>query len=275
MASIIDIVWAYFIYFLPTLVISLLAVMVGIMIYVFGKRKNNKIMDSSFEDIKQSSSAWIDTFILDETSTIGRSYRTEFKQDLAIQNLRLHYTMVPRHLIVSKLGALVRKRKDYVLIEADPRDKIVHRYQLEILARSDEKGIKSLMDMLGRMEVMDFRNKDLDAQFLLRVNDLEFFQALFEGAPNILKIVFSARKHLVRVSLYPLATPSIRVVAKLDEDTKSPLLLRLVLEMTTNLAKLGNKGFYAKQRVGRVVKDPSIKDDGKPRFPGEPRSRNR
>lgn len=272
MASPLDVVLSYLLYFLPTLGLSFLAVLTGLLIYVHGKRKNNRIMDYSIENLEKRASNWDINFQLDESSTFGRTYRAELQPNLAVENLRIHFTMVQRHLIMSKLGSLLRKRKDFLLVESDPRDKIVHRYQLEILARNDEKRIKALVDMLGMLEDISSRNPTLDAEFIIRVNDREFFETIFEKSPNLLKIIYSIRDALVRVSLYPLATPSIRIVAELNENTKPSLILRLLLELVAEITKLAKKGFYTKQQVAPVTKDPTLKDEA-PRLPGEPKRR--
>ncbi|MFW9778457.1 MAG: hypothetical protein ACFFE8_06335 [Candidatus Heimdallarchaeota archaeon] len=272
MVSILDVILSYFLYFLPTLALSSLVVIIGLLIYVLGKRKNLRIMDISIGQIEQKSKNWVTEFQLDEFSTIGRTYRTELQPNLAVKNLRIHFTMVQRHLLMSKIGSLLRRRKDYLLVEADPQDKIVHRYQIEILNRNDEGRIKALVDMLGMLVDISSRNPTIDENFIIRVNDREFFQTIFESNPNLLKIIYSIRENLVRVSLYPLATPSIRIVTELNERTQPSLSLRLLLELVTEITRLGKKGFYMKQQVPRVTKDPTIKEE-KPRFPGERRRR--
>jgi hypothetical protein len=100
------------------------------------------------------------------------------------------------------------------------------------------------------------------------VNDLEFFQAVFKKAPQVLKYLYLIRHSLIRLSYYPLAQPSIRIVAELKEDFNPKLYLAILLDLTDAITFFGRKSFYAKKPESdlRVVKDPSLEKDKKKKF---------
>ena len=86
--------------------------------------------------------------------------------------------------MISKLATLVRKKHDYVLLEANPQDKVVHRYQIEILRKNDKDRIKSLADMLYQLKHVSVGSTKFEDEFLIRVNDEEFFKAIFSKSAN-------------------------------------------------------------------------------------------
>ncbi|MFW9997173.1 MAG: hypothetical protein ACFFD4_34335, partial [Candidatus Odinarchaeota archaeon] len=232
-------------------------------VYHFGKKKNLELMNTSFELISRDAGDWLTNIKLVEEATIGRTYLAEVKSELPFVNLRIHFTLVQRHLILSKLASLLKKRRDYVLFEADPSDDIVKRYQLEILSKNDQKRIKALKDMLWQMQMLTTENKRLDDAYLIRVNDLEFFRAVFQKRQQIVRNLFAQRNNIIRISLYPLESPSIRIVAELNETVKPKLLFEIMKDFTSEIAKLASKGYYAKQRTTgiRLYRDETVEKE--------------
>ncbi|MFX1285988.1 MAG: hypothetical protein ACFFB5_20260 [Promethearchaeota archaeon] len=263
MSSWIDIIFFYIIYFLPSFALTLLALITGILVYFLGKRKNLMIMNKAFKATKQSSKDWITNFELVEESTTGRTYLLEVKPDLSIKNFRVHFTMVNRHLILSKIASIIRKRRDYILLEADPSDKVVKRYQLEVLPRREEKSIKALLDMLGKLEPLELGSSRLEEKFIFRVNDSDLFLTAFKKGKNIIRNLYSMRDHLIRLSYYPLESPSIRIVAELTESLNPRPLMNILFNLTANIADLGKKNYYSKKRtIGlRIHEDKTVEKD--------------
>ncbi|UCG01173.1 MAG: hypothetical protein JSW11_16335 [Candidatus Heimdallarchaeota archaeon] len=266
MVTPIDVITAYIIYFLPTITLSLLTVLIGLIVYYFGKKRNLWLMENTFSSISHGSGKRITELKLVEESTMGRTYLAEVKPDLSVTNFRIHFTMVHRHLILSKIASIIRKRRDYILLEADPSDKVVNRYQLEILPRREHNRIKKLVDMLGKLQTLEIRNPRFEESFIARVNDSDFFEAIFQKNKRLIQILFNQRNHIVRVSLYPLESPSIRVVAELNEQVNPKLLIDVIFFSAAAITSVAKKGFFAKQKAGlRVVPDKTLEKD-KERF---------
>ncbi len=261
MPTLIDILIAYFIYFLPSLTLAFIFVVIGMTVYFFGKKENLRLMDDTFELFKQQSGDKATKFDLVEKSTMGRTYLIELQPESNLSNLRLHLTLVYRHLILSRIGAVLRKTKDYLLLEADPNDKIVKRYQLEILPRREDKRIKALTDMLGKLEKIDIGSRKFEEVLNIWVNDPEFFKTIFTRETQITKKLFAQRNQIVRVSFYPLSSPSIRLVTELNEGIRPKLLLEILSDLTAAIISLGTKGFYSKQKSVGIVKDKTIEKD--------------
>jgi hypothetical protein len=220
-------------------------------------------MDSSFAKFEKASKGKLAAIKLVETSTIGRTYLAEVDENSPLEDVRLHFTLVHRHLVISKLATLVRKKQDYVLFEANPQDMIVKRYQLEILDKGDKDRIKTLADMLYELEHVSVGSARFEENFLVRVNDEEFFKAIFAKSPQIIKYIYGMRDSFHRLSYYPLASPSIRFVAELKKDFNPNLILNSIIELTSAITKLGNRGHYAKKRSAetKITKDPSLERD--------------
>lgn len=261
MPSLIDIIIAYFIYFLPSLTLAFIFVAIGMTVYFFGKKENLRLMDNTFELFKQQSGDKVTKLNLVERSTMGRTYLIELKPESKLTNLRLHLTLVYRHLILSRIGAALRKKKDYLLLEADPNDKIVKRYQLEILPSREDKRIKALTDMLGQLEKIDIGSRKFEEVLNIWVNDPEFFKTIFSRETKIARKIFAQRDQIVRVSFYPLSSPSIRLVTELNEGVRPKLLLEILSDLTAAISSLGAKGFYSKQKSLGIVKDKTIEED--------------
>lgn len=261
MPTLIDIVIAYFIYFLPSLILAFIFVVIGMTVYFFGKKENLRLMDDAYELFKQQYKGKATKFDLVEKSSMGRTYLIELQPESNLSNLRLHLTLVYRHLILSRIGAILRKTKDYLLLEADPNDKIVKRYQLEILPRREAKRIKALTDMLGQLEKIDIGSRKFEEVLSIWVNDPEFFKTIFTRETHIAKKIFAQRNQIVRISFYPLSSPSIRLVTELNEGVRPKLLLEILSDLTASILSLGEKGFYSKQKALRIVKDTTIEED--------------
>lgn len=222
-------------------------------------------MDDTFELFNQRKGKRITKIELVEESTIGRTYLVEVKPEFLLNDFRIHFTMVHRHLILSKIASIFRKRRDFILLEADPTEKEVKRYQLEILPRQEEKRIKELMDLLGQLEPLEIGNTRFEEAFIIRTNDPDFFFAIFEKEINIIKNLFVQRNQLVRISFYPLESPSIRIVAYLDGKIRPKLLTDVLFDMTSVISSFARKGYYAKKKTvgSRIVPDKTIEKDKK------------
>jgi len=262
MASLFDLVISYFIYFLPSLTLASIAVLIGLSVFYFGRKKNIRLMDNSFNLIQKDkeNNGW--KFKLAEKSTHGRTYLVDLNKDLLLKDFRIHFTLIPRHLVISRIGSLIRKRKDYLLIEADPTDKIAFRYQIEIMPYREEKRRKALFDMLGKLQKMNIGNPQFEKSLGIWVNDPEFFTAVFQDKPQILRTLFSYRDNIVRLSLYPLEHPSIRLVTELSEGIELTKLIDTLFDLTAAIVNIGSKGFYAKRKDQlRIIKDKKLEEE--------------
>jgi len=257
----IDVFFNYFLYYLPSFILTFFAFLIGIAIYFVGKKKNIYLMNQFSSKFNEAIEGRVNNLDLKEHSTVGRTYLGETKENLSLRNFRLHFTMVKRHLILSKAGAILRNIHDYVLLEADPSDNVVKRYQLEILQKNDMKRIKALSDMLQTLETIELGDK-IKQFFIIKTNDKNLFLACFREDKNILKKIYAQRNFIVRISYYPLESPSIHLVAEMREGLNPKFLIDILFDLTTIITKLGKSGYYSKQReTQRIVKDKTIEKD--------------
>jgi hypothetical protein len=220
-------------------------------------------MDSSYKKFLNSHGGKISEVKLVEANTTGRTYLGNAEEGFSITNFRLHFALYQRHLILSRLTTLIRKRDNYALFEADPTNKVVKRYQIEMLNKNEKKRIESLTDMLYKLHHLPIGSAQFEEEFLIRVNDAEFFQAVFKKSPQLVKYLYSLRSSLIRLSYYPLTQPSIRIVSKLDDAFNPKLHMAILIELTATIASLGQKGYYAKKKSAdlRIAKDISLEKD--------------
>ena len=268
MATIIDLIIQIFqnyLFFFTanlSLPLAIIAITIGLLVYRFGKKKNLMIMDSTIELFQKEKGDNIAEFKLAETATDGRTYLVELKEGLSLQNIRIHFTMIPRHLVISYVGALIRKRKDYLLIEANPTNNVVYRYQIEIIPLREEKRIKNLVDMLGQLEKITLTSSKYEEKWGVWVNDPDFFRSVFQNKPEIVKNLFSQRTHVVRVSYYPLDSPSIRLVSENIEFVNSVKVMDILFDLTSTIETLGTKKYYTKQKEAlRTFQDDKAEEE--------------
>jgi len=266
MPTIIDYVIAYFLYFLynGSIIFAVLALVIGMMTYFLGKRKNLQLMDYTYDLINKSSQQQLIKYELVEKSTMGRTYIAEVQPNLPLTNIRIHFALVHRHLILSKIASILRKRRDYILIEADPTDKIVHRYQFEIIPNHEKKSIKALYDMIKNLNTLEIPSSKYNETFITKVNDLEFFEKIFQENTQIIKKIYAQKNNITRISLYPLESPSIRLVAEIKEELKPRLLLDILFDLTNSISSLTKKGYFAKRKViPRIYRDTTLDKEKK------------
>ncbi|MFX0171777.1 MAG: hypothetical protein ACFE9L_07655 [Candidatus Hodarchaeota archaeon] len=265
MPTIIDYVIYYLRSLLPSFILASLVVLIGLLVYYFGKKTNLTLMDESIKHFERESSDWVTKIDLVEKSTVGRTYLVEVEDDYFLSNFRLHFTMVHRHLILSRIGSILRNRRDYVLLEADPKIEFVKRYQLEILQQKDTKRIKALSGMLLNLHTLELKNPSFDKHYKTWANAPRLFFGLLKEKKNIVKNLYTYRDYIVRVSIYPLSSPSIRLVAELNSKLNFKHLSQIISDITTGIITLGKKGIYAKERESlRVSRDKDVeKDKGK------------
>ena len=266
MPTIIDYVIAYFFYFLynGSLIFAVLTIVIGIMTYYVGKKKNLQLMDSTYDLINKGSKERISKYKLVEKSTMGRTYLAEVEPNLPLTNIRIHFALVHRHLLLSKIGSLIRKRRDYILIEADPTDKIIHRYQYEIIPNREKKSIKALYDMLENLDTLETQSSKFNDLFVIKVNDSEFFKKIFQENSQIIKRIYLQKDHITRISLYPLESPSIRLVAEINEDIKPKLLIEILFDISDSISSFAKKSYFSKRKViPRIYRDKTLDKEKK------------
>lgn len=267
MPSIIDLAILYLISLLPSFILAFLTVLVGLSVYYFGKKENLKLMDESFEILKHKMGDWIVNTELAEMSTVGRTYLVKMKEDNIFTNFRIHFTMVHRHLVLSRIGSILRKRRDYVLLEADPTVDFVKRYQLEILPKNETKRIEALSDVLLNLKTIELGHTNFDETFIMRVNAPSLFLAILKNKKNLTKNLFAYRNMIVRISFYPLTSPSLRIVAELSNRLNFKHLLDILSDLTVGIMSLGKKGLYAKERTSiRIVRDKDLEKDREKKY---------
>ncbi|MFX0183240.1 MAG: hypothetical protein ACFE95_09200 [Candidatus Hodarchaeota archaeon] len=267
MPTIIDYVIYYLLSLLPSFILASLVVLIGLFVYYMGKKTNLKLMDESIEHFKQETSDWILKVDLVETSTVGRTYLVKVEDSSNLSNFRLHFTMVHRHLILSKIGSILKNRRDYVLLEADPKVEFIKRYQLEILQQKDTKRIEALSSMLLNLHSLELNNPNFDRHYKTWVNAPKLFLGLLKEKKKIVRNLYTHRDYIVRVSIYPLSSPSIRVVAELNDRINFKHLSEILFDLTTGIMILGKKGIYAKERGSiRVSRDKDVEKDKAKRY---------
>jgi hypothetical protein len=245
-----------------------IALITGLLIYFFGKKKNIKLMDDTTRSLEEENGKQALKLKLVEESTVGRTFLVKVKEGLPFTNFRIHFTLINRHLILSLIASILRRRRDHILLEANPKDKIVNRFQLEILPLKEQKGIKTLSDMLLDLEPVEIKTFNLNDIYIIRTNDSELIRIIFQTNRDIAKRLYLMRNHIIRVSFYPLENPSLRLVAKLNEQLITKPLIDIILNLTTGITTIAKKGYLTKDRKAglRIYRDKTVEKDKEKRY---------
>lgn len=247
-STIIEFIVEVFLNYFPGIFFSSLAIVIGLLTYFFGGKKNIQLMETSYESLKQGSKKWISEFTLDKEGSSGRTYLIETKTGSPIEDVRVHFLLVPRHLMVSRVAARLKKRRDFVFIAADPSNEVLKRYQMEIFPKKNQKGIKKLIDILDKLDTYETGNKIMDETLLIKINDKEIINVIFQQDKNIFRSLYTLRDNIERISFYPFESPSIRFIVLLNDRLQQKLFINFVFNFTAIMTTLAKKEYFSKPR---------------------------
>ncbi|MHA1947162.1 MAG: hypothetical protein ACXAC6_12085 [Candidatus Hodarchaeales archaeon] len=255
---------AYF----PGIFFSVLAIIVGLVIYFVGSKKNIQMMENSHESLMEGSKNWVSNLGSDKEGPSGGTFILETKNNSPIEHVKAHILLIPRHLMVSLVAAKLKKRRDRLFIAADPNHETLKRYQIEIMPINNQKRIKELFEMLEKLDTFKTGNKTLDETLLIKANNIKLVYEIFQQEKKLFRSLYTLRDNIERISFYPFEAPSIRFVALINDRLQQKLFIDFVFNFTEVMTNIAQKDHFIKQRKEslRLYRDPTLDKDKDKRY---------
>ena len=185
----------------------LLLLIVGY-IYFRGKGKNEKIVMKTINTLKDYFAPIATEFIELNKSPAGFTYGLTLKKPSKderdplrfIQHMRIHFSLEDRQNFISTFKLLVKKPKDYFIIEGDPNIRNDHLKieiaEIKAFGRWDLEKIQEEWKDLSDFEYQS----QFSRKFYHKTNYPKALKQLYENEPELKKLMYNL-KGLFRISV--------------------------------------------------------------------------
>jgi hypothetical protein len=234
-ASIIE----YFITFLPA---SLILFYTFYLLWA-GRRKNHKIIRLSRDALLEVFSEEFDDLIIDQESlsSNGGLLSPEYKksQTIPFKDFRVVFALEERHLMLSVIISWFAGVKDYIALEANAKKGKLPT-KVQIIPKEEEGQIKKHQDLLFKLDDVELKVSKIDEFFVIKATS-QRSGTYFLGEKNLLKLIYSVRNTLVRISIDSSDDPSIRIYAKINDQLDLEKLRTLFIALCERVDAVSEK----------------------------------
>ena len=231
---------------------ALLLLLVGV-IYFRGKGKNEKIVLKTLNSLKDYLSPIATEFIEVNKSPAGFTYGITLKKPSKdendplrfIQHMRIHFSLEDRQNFISTFKLLIKKPKDYFIIEGDPNIRNDHLKveiaEIKAFGRWDLEKIQKEWEDLADFEP----TSQFSLKFYHKTNYTRALKQLYDNEPDLKKLMYNL-KGLFRVSVKRKEEWGFRLAFVLDTKDKQQFaiareislrMLRGIHEMNVAISK--------------------------------------
>jgi hypothetical protein len=227
----------YLITFLP----ASLIIFYTIYLLWAGRRKNHKIIELAREALLEIFSEEFDDLIVDQKSSNGALLLPIYKksQNISFKDFRVVFALEERHLMLSVIISWFSGVNDYIALEANAiKGKIATKIQL--IPKHEEGQIKKHQDLLFKLVDIELKLAKFDDFFVIKATD-QRSGTYFLGDRNLIKLIYSVRETLVRISIDSADDPSVRIYAKIDEQLDLEKLRTLFVALCERVNAVSEK----------------------------------
>jgi len=205
-----------------------------------GRRKNRKIMNLSREALLEVFTEF-DDLDMDQMSSNGGLLYPKYKksQDISFKDFRVVFALEERHLMLSVIISWFTGVNDYIALEANSKKGKIPT-KIQIIPKQEEGQIKKHQDLLFQLDEIVLGVKKLDDYFLLKATS-QRTGTYFLGDKNLLKLIYSVRKVIIRISMDSGDDPSIRVYARINKELNMEKLHALFLALCERINEVSEK----------------------------------
>ncbi|MFX0014514.1 MAG: hypothetical protein ACFFB2_05135 [Promethearchaeota archaeon] len=205
-----------------------------------GRRKNHKIMNLAREALLEVFTEF-DDLVMEEMSSNGGMLLPKYKKsvDRSFKDFRVIFALEERHLMLSVIISWFTGVSDYIALEANSKKGKIPT-KIQILPKHEEGQIKKHQELLFKLEEIELGVKKLDDFFLLKATS-QRAGVYFLSDRNLLKLLHSVRKVVVRISVDSAEDPSIRVYARINEDLDLEKMRDLFLMLCDRVGEVSEK----------------------------------
>lgn len=212
-----------------------------------GRRKNHKIMRLSREALLEVFNDEFEDLVLDQMSSNGGLLYPKYKKSKALpfKDFRAVFALEERHLMLSVIISWFSGANDYIALEANPK-KGKTPIKVQIIPKKEEGQIKKHQDLLFNLSDVELGVKKLDDFFVMKATS-QRTGTYFLGNKDLLKLIYSIRKIIVRISIDSVDDPSIRVYARINEDLDLATLQLLFMVLCERVNEVSEKKVMTKK----------------------------
>jgi hypothetical protein len=212
-----------------------------------GKRKNHKIMRLSREALLEVFSDEFEDLVHDQMSSNGGLLYPKYKKsrDLSFKDFRVVFALEERHLMLSVIISWFSGVNDYIALEANTKKGKIP-IKIQIIPKKEEGQIKKHQDILFNLSDVALGIKKLDDFFVMKATSQRTGTYLL-GNKDLLRLIHSVRKIIVRISIDSADDPSIRVYARINEDLDLAKLHLLFMALCERVNEVSEKKVMTKR----------------------------
>lgn len=212
-----------------------------------GRRKNHKIMRLSREALLEVFNDEFEDLVLEEKSSNGGLLYPKYKKSKVIpfKDFRAVFALEERHLMLSVIISWFSGSKDFIALEANPKKGKIP-IKVQLIPKKEEGQIKKHQDILFNLSDVELGVKKLDDFFVMKATS-QRTGTYFLGNKDLLRLIYSIRKIIVRISIDSADDPSIRVYAKINEDLDLAKLHLLFLALCERVLEVSEKKVMTKK----------------------------
>ena len=227
----------------PTIILLLIVAY----IYFRGKGKNEKLVLKTLEKLNEYFSPIATEFVEVNKSPAGFTYGLTLKKATKaeddplrfIQHMRIHFSLEDRQNFVAFFKLLIKKPKDYFIIEGDPNIRNDH-LKVEI-ADISAFGRWDLEKIQGEWEdLSDFEpQSQFSTKFFHKTNYPKVLKQLYENEPDLKKLMYNL-SGLFRISIKRKEEWGFRIALVIDPKDKKQFAIarEIALRMLRGLHEM-------------------------------------
>ena len=218
-----------------------------------GRRKNHKIMELAREALLEVFENEFDDLIMDQKSSNGGLLYPKYRKsrNIPFSDFRVIFALEERHLMLSVIISWFKGVNDHIALEANSKKGEISTkipIKIQIIPKHEEGQIKKHQDLLFQLEEIELGVKKLDEFFLVKATT-QRTGTYFLGDKNLLKLIHSIRKIVVRISIDSADDPSIRIYARINQDLNFPKMYALFLALCERVNEVSEKVVMKKRRA--------------------------
>jgi hypothetical protein len=213
-----------------------------------GRRKNHKIVNLTREVLLEVFIDEFDDLEIDQLTSNGALLYPKYKKSkpLSFKDFRVVFALEERHLMLSVIISWFAGVNDYIALEANPR-KGKFGTKIQIIPKKEEGQIKKHQDLLFSLDDVSLNIGKIDEFFVLKASSKRS-GLYFLGEKDLLKLLYSVRDLIVRISINSAEDPSIRVYTRINEQLDLEKLRALFIKLCDRIDNVSEKIVMKKGR---------------------------
>jgi hypothetical protein len=213
-----------------------------------GRRKNRKIVNLTRKVLLEVFIDEFDDLEVDQLTSNGALLYPKYKKSrqLSFKDFRVVFALEERHLMLSVIISWFAGVNDYLALEANPR-KGKFGTKIQLIPRKEDGQIKKHQDLLFSLDDVTLNVGKIDEFFVLKASS-QRSGLYFLGDKDLLKLLYSVRDLIVRISINSAEDPSIRLYTRIDEKLDLEKLRALFIKLCDRIDSVSEKVVMKKGR---------------------------